>query len=358
MINYNSIKPLLFKLEPENAHHIAATVLRLPNICQIPFNSFLESHFIDDAILNQELFGRTFLNPVGLGAGFDKNATMIRGIQILGFGYTEIGTVTPKPQPGNPKPRMFRHIEEETLQNAMGFNNEGAYKVVKRLKQRFPFTTPIGINIGKNKVTPESEAINDYTHLIKAFDGLGDYFVINISSPNTPGLRDLQNEAFIGELFKEAKALTEMPILLKIAPDMEIEDAVTLTKMAVEKGADGIIATNTTIDYSLVKEPKDIGGLSGRVLKEKSFKIFEAIAKELYGKTTLISVGGIDSAEEAYRRIKAGASLVQIYSGIVFHGPDMIMNINRGLIELLKADGYTNITEAIGADRVSQNDSK
>ena len=280
-----------------------------------------------------------------------KNATIIRGMQILGFGYTEIGTVTPKPQAGNPKPRMFRHIEEESIQNAMGFNNDGAYKVIKRLKERFPFTTPIGINIGKNKVTPESEAINDYTHLIKAFNGLGDYFVINISSPNTPGLRDLQNEEFITKLFTEAKKLTDMPILLKIAPDMTHEDAIALTKMAVEKGADGIIATNTTIDYSLVKHPKDIGGLSGAVLKEKSFKLFEAIAKELYGKTTLISVGGIDSAEEAYKRIKAGASLVQILSGIVFHGPDMIMNINKKLIELIKADGYSNITEAIGADR-------
>ncbi|HFB53659.1 MAG TPA: dihydroorotate dehydrogenase (quinone), partial [Sulfurimonas autotrophica] len=288
---------------------------------------------------------------VGLGAGFDKNATMIRGIQILGFGFTEIGTVTPKPQPGNPKPRMFRHVEEESIQNAMGFNNDGAYKVVKRLKKRYPFTTPIGINIGKNKVTPEKEAINDYTHLIKAFNGLGDYFVINISSPNTPGLRDLQNEEFITKLFAEAKALTDMPILLKIAPDMSEEDAVSLTKLAVEKGADGIIATNTTIDYSLVKHPKEIGGISGAVLKEKSFKIFEAIAKELYGKTTLISVGGIDSAEEAYKRIKAGASLVQILSGIVFHGPDMIMNINNRLIELLRADGYENITQAIGADR-------
>jgi dihydroorotate dehydrogenase len=351
MINYNSIKPILFKFQPETAHHIAECVLRLPNICQIPFNPFLESHFIDDPILNQELFGRTFLNPVGLGAGFDKNATMIRGIQTLGFGYTEIGTVTPKPQAGNPKPRMFRHIEEESIQNAMGFNNEGAYKVVKRLKERFPFTTPIGVNIGKNKVTPEKEAINDYTHLIKTFDGLGDYFVINISSPNTPGLRDLQNEEFIGKLFAEAKALTSMPILLKIAPDMEIEDAVALTKMAVQKGADGIIATNTTIDYSLVKHPKTVGGLSGAVLKEKSFKIFEAIAKELYGKTILISVGGIDSAQEAYKRIKAGASLVQILSGIVFHGPDMIMNINKTLIKLLQEDGYTNITQAIGADR-------
>jgi len=351
MINYESIKPLLFKLQPENAHHVAECVLRLPNICQIPFNPFLESHFVTDDILTQELFGRTFYNPIGLGAGFDKNATMIRGIQILGFGFTEIGTVTPKPQPGNPKPRMFRHIEEESIQNAMGFNNDGAYKVIKRLKKRYPFTTPIGINIGKNKVTAEKEAINDYTHLVKAFNGLGDYFVINISSPNTPGLRDLQNEEFITKLFAEAKALTNMPILLKIAPDMSPEDAVALTTLAVEKGADGIIATNTTIDYSLVKHPKDIGGLSGAVLKEKSFTIFEAIAKELYGKTTLISVGGIDSAEEAYKRIKAGASLVQILSGIVFHGPDMIMNINKELIELLRADGYTNISQAIGADR-------
>ena len=351
MLNYDLIKPYLFKLQPENAHHVAECVLRLPNICQIPFNPFLESHFVNDPILTQEIFGRTFYNPIGLGAGFDKNATMVRGIQILGFGFTEIGTVTPKPQAGNPKPRMFRHVEEQSIQNAMGFNNDGAYKVVKRLKERYPFTTPIGVNIGKNKVTPEKEAISDYTHLIKAFDGLGDYFVINISSPNTPGLRDLQNEEFITQLFKEAKALTDMPILLKIAPDMEVEDAVALTKMAVEKGADGIIATNTTIDYSLVKHPKNIGGISGAVLKEKSFKIFEAIAKELYGKTLLISVGGIDSAQEAYKRIKAGASLVQILSGIVFHGPDMIMNINKELVELLKADGYTNITEAIGADR-------
>ncbi|HIP02557.1 MAG TPA: quinone-dependent dihydroorotate dehydrogenase [Campylobacterales bacterium] len=351
MLNYESIKPYLFKFEPETAHHIAETVLRLPNICQIPFNPYLESHFVNDVSLRQEIFGRTFYNPIGLGAGFDKNATMIRGIQILGFGFTEIGTITPKPQTGNPKPRMFRHVQEQSIQNAMGFNNDGAYKVVKRLKKRTPFTTPIGVNIGKNKLTPEHEALSDYTHLIKAFDGLGDYFVINISSPNTPGLRDLQNETFIKSLFSQAKALTTTPILLKIAPDMEIEDAVNLTKMAVENGADGIIATNTTIDYSLVKHPKEIGGISGAVLQEKSFKIFDAIAKELYGKTTLISVGGIDSAKEAYKRIKAGASLVQILSGLIFHGPDMIMNINNELVQLLKADGYENISQAIGADR-------
>lgn len=351
MIAYDSIKPWLFKLEPETAHHVAATFLRSANLFPAAFNYWTQKHFITDPVLEQELFGRTFLNPVGLGAGFDKNATMIRGIQALGFGFTEIGTVTPKPQDGNPKPRMFRHIEEKSIQNAMGFNNDGLLAVQRRLQERYPFTTPIGVNIGKNKLTSEQNAISDYTTLIKALHKLGDYLVINISSPNTPGLRDLQNEAFITRLFEEAKALTEKPILLKIAPDMEAQQAVDLTAMAVEKGADGIIATNTTIDYSLVPDPKDIGGLSGAVLTEKSFAIFDAVAKELFGKTTLISVGGISSAEEAYRRIKAGASLVQVYTGLIFEGPELIKDINEGLIDLIKADGYTSITQAIGAAR-------
>lgn len=351
MIDYQTLKPWLYKLDPESAHRVAECVLRLPNICQIPFNPFLKSHFITNSILSQELFGRTFLNPVGLAAGFDKNATMIRGMQILGFGFTEIGTVTPKEQDGNPKPRMFRHIEEESIQNAMGFNNDGLLRVQKRLKSIFPFTTPIGVNIGKNKLTSDANAIEDYITLIKSLHTLGDYLVINISSPNTPGLRDLQNEEFIAKLFTEAKDITSKPILLKISPDMEADDAVMLTKMAVEKGADGIIATNTTIDYSLVKNPYAVGGLSGAVLKNKSFEIFDAIASELYGKTTLISVGGIDSAKEAYKRIKAGASLVQIYSGLIFHGYDMVKNINTELTELIMADGYANITEAIGSDR-------
>jgi len=351
MINYESLKPLLFKFDPETAHHMAETFLRFANVCPTAFNYWTNKHFISDEILNQELFGRTFLNPVGLGAGFDKNATMIHGMQAMGFGFTEIGTLTPKPQAGNPKPRMFRHIQEKSIQNAMGFNNDGLATIEPRLEAIFPFSTPIGVNIGKNKLTSEADAISDYTTLIKALHSYGDYLVINISSPNTPGLRDLQNEAFITELFGEAKALTSKPILLKIAPDMEISDAVDLTAMAVEKGADGIIATNTTIDYSLVSEPKDIGGLSGAVLSDKSFEIFDAVAKELYGKTTLISVGGISTAEDAYRRIKAGANLVQVLSGLIFGGPELIKEINLGLIELIKADGYSSITQAIGAAR-------
>jgi len=351
MPEYETLKPWLFKLQPETAHHLVAALLRAANVCPSAFNGWLKTHFVADPVLSQELFGCTFPNPVGLGAGFDKNATMVRGIQALGFGYTEIGTVTPKPQPGNPKPRMFRHVEEETIQNAMGFNNDGMYKVQQRLQAIYPYSTPIGVNIGKNKTTEERDAIRDYTQLIRGLHTLGDYLVINISSPNTPGLRDLQNEAFITELFAEAKAITEKPILLKIAPDMTEEQAVALASLAVEKGADGIIATNTTVDYSLVRAPKEIGGLSGKALKAKSFAIFEAVAKELFGKTTLISVGGIDSAEEAYRRIRAGASLVQIYSALIFKGPDLIGDINRGLVELLARDGFGSITEAIGADR-------
>lgn len=351
MINYQSLKPYLFKLDPEKAHTLAECFLRIPPFCQVASNSFLESHFITNDTLKQELFGRNFLNPVGLGAGFDKNATMIRGVQAIGFGYTEIGTLTLKPQDGNPKPRLFRHIEEKSLQNAMGFNNDGLYKIEQRLKKIYPYTTPIGVNIGKNKTTDQKDALQEYLTLIKVLHTLADYMVINISSPNTPGLRDLQNEEFIQRLFSEAKEITTKPILLKIAPDMSEENAITLSKLAVDSGASGIIATNTTVDYSLVKNPHSIGGLSGEVLKQKSFLLFEAIAKELYGKTTLISVGGVDSAKEAYKRIKAGASLVQVYTALIYGGFNLIRDINLELTHLLKQDGYTNIKEAIGIDR-------
>jgi dihydroorotate dehydrogenase len=258
--------------------------------------------------------------------------------------------MTPLPQDGNAKPRLFRYPEYETIQNAMGFNNKGAYEVIENLKKVYPFTIPIGASIGKNKVTPENEALNDYETLIKGFKDLSDYMVVNISSPNTPNLRDLQNEEFIKAVFGMAKEITDTPILLKIAPDMHDETAITLCQTAIESGADGIIATNTTQDYSLLPNPKDFGGLSGKVLSEKSYSLFKAIGRELYDKTTLISVGGIGDANDAYRRIKAGATLVQIYSAFIFQGPSMCKNINEELIELLKADGYNHISEAIGAD--------
>ncbi len=349
--NYDNLKKIMFKLEPECAHTIAGIGLKFITICP-PLNSYmLKQNFVNSEILKQNIFGTTFHNPIGLAAGFDKNGDYIKAMPALGFGFTEIGTVTPKPQHGNPKPRLFRLIDEKSIQNAMGFNNKGSYNMLKNLKKVEFFNYPIGINIGKNKLTPEIEAISDYEKLFRAFKNYGTYIVINISSPNTPGLRDLQNEKFIQEVFKVGKSITKKPILLKIAPDMEAKDAITLCKVAVDAGASGIIATNTTIDYSLSKEPKDIGGISGELLKEKSFKLFDAIANELFGKTILISVGGVSDAKEAYRRIKAGASLVQIYTALIYKGPSLVGNINRELIKLIKKDGFTSITEAIGSDR-------
>jgi len=350
MFNYETLKKIMFNFDPETAHTIAECGLKMLPYCRFINNYMVERNFINNKKLTQELFGVTFYNPVGLGAGFDKNATMIKAMPALGFGFTEIGTMTPRPQPGNPKPRLFRFPEQESIQNAMGFNNKGLYEVVKNLKRVYPFSIPIGANIGKNKTTTENKAIDDYKTLIQGFKNISDYLVINISSPNTPNLRDLQNEEFIKALFDMAKKLTNKPILLKIAPDMQADVAIELCNTAINSGADGIIATNTTIDYSLLPNAKNFGGISGAVLADKSYNLFKELGRELYGKTTLISVGGISSADEAYKRIKAGASLVQSLSGLIFKGPSMCKEINEGLLELMKKDGYNHISEAIGAD--------
>ncbi|MEY4504354.1 MAG: hypothetical protein RL154_648 [Pseudomonadota bacterium] len=351
MIPYHTLREYLFRLDPEAAHSLLEFSLQLMKLCAYCQNSLIEKNFLADERLRQEVFGKVFLNPVGLAAGFDKNATMVRQMLMAGFGFSEVGTITPKPQDGNPKPRLFRHTEFETVQNAMGFNNDGMDAIVRRLKRLYPFATPIGINIGKNKLTAEKMAIDDYKKLIEGLHEYADYMVINISSPNTKGLRDLQNETFVSELFVMSKEITQKPIMLKISPDMERKEAVELSKAAVLAGAAGIIATNTTTDYSLLPECKSMGGLSGRVLTDRAFMIFEAVAIELFGECTLISVGGIDSAEEAYRRICAGANLVQVYSALIYKGPSLPRRINEGILELLDADGYSNISEAIGKDR-------
>jgi len=350
MFNYNTIKKIMFNFEPETAHHIASFGLQMLPKCRPLNNMMVEKNFVDSTILSQKIFNTTFHNPIGLAAGFDKNAEMIESMQAMGFGYTEIGTMTPKPQPGNAKPRLFRYPEYDAIQNAMGFNNEGSYSVIKNLSKVYPYSIPIGASIGKNKTTTEENTLDDYEKLIVGFKDICDYLVVNISSPNTPNLRDLQNEEFIKSIFGLAKKITNTPILLKIAPDMEIETAITLCKTAVDFGADGIVATNTTQDYTLLPNPQNFGGISGKVMSDKSYELFKAIGRELYDKTTLISVGGISDAKDAYRRIKAGATLVQIYSAFIFQGPSMCKNINEELIELLKKDGYKNISEAIGSD--------
>ena len=347
---YKFIKPMLLKIDPETAHKIAETALMTARRCPLFFNWMSEKYFIDDKMLYQRIWGLDFYNPIGTAGGFDKNAKMIQALPALGFSWGEIGAVTPRPQAGNEKPRVWRHIEEEALQNAFGFNNDGVAVISERLNKIYPFILPIGANIGKNKTTPENEAINDYKILVEKLNDKVDFFVVNVSSPNTPNLRDLLNEKFISNLFIELKKLTTKPILIKLSPDMEIELAVNVAKTAVENGADGVIATNTSVDYSLVKNPQNKGGISGKVIKDKSYRMLVALSKELFNKTILISVGGIDSAEEAYKRIKAGASLLQVFTAFIYHGPELIKEINEGIIELLKKDGYSNITQAIGAD--------
>ncbi|NWF66143.1 MAG: quinone-dependent dihydroorotate dehydrogenase [Campylobacterales bacterium] len=347
-MNYEFIKKFLFKLDPENAHNLIEKLMSLTNSYPAVLNSFIEENFIADSMLRQNIFGSTFYNPVGLAAGYDKNAKMNRSLLALGFGYLEFGTITPLPQSGNDKPRLFRYPEYESIQNSFGFNNEGGAEVAKRVKEFYPLSIPIGINIGKNKITSQENAINDYEKLVEMFNNINNYLVINVSSPNTPNLRDLQNEEFIKELFIKLTSITKNPILLKIAPDMSVDNALSLCNVAINHGAKGIIATNTTIDYSLIPNAKNFGGLSGKVLQQKSREFFKELSKELFSKTTLISVGGIDSAEEAYTRVLLGATLIQVYSALIFKGPSLVKDINLGIIEKLKRDGFNHISEAVG----------
>jgi dihydroorotate dehydrogenase len=308
-------------------------------------------NLVDASPLRQTLFGRVFPNPVGLAAGFDKDAAVVEALPALGFGFAEVGTVTPLSQPGNPRPRLFRHSAQGSLQNALGFNNGGMDAMRQRLSQVYPAALPLGVNVGKNKATPPERVLADYETLIRGLHDLCDYLVVNLSSPNTPGLRDLQNEAFVHEILGLAATITAKPVLLKIAPDLAPGQAAALSETAVAAGAAGIIATNTTIDYALVPGAKDFGGISGRALKEKSFQVFEEVARAVFGRTVLISVGGIDSGAEAYRRLKAGASLVQIYTALIYEGPSLPRRINEEILALMAKDGARTLSEVIGVDR-------
>jgi dihydroorotate dehydrogenase len=347
---FDMIKPLIYKTDPEFAHNTVEKILKMSRRCPLFFNPLIKRNFINDPMLNQKIWNLEFKNPVGLAAGFDKNATMIYSWAALGFGWGEIGTVTPKPQPGNEKPRSWRWVKDEAIQNAFGFNNEGVQVIKKRLSKIYPFVLPIGANIGKNKITSKENAINDYKILVNELKDVVDFFVVNISSPNTPNLRDLLNETFISNLFKELKPLTKKPILIKFSPDMENSNIIKLANISVEVGADGIIATNTTVNYDIINSTIKRGGISGKPLAARSFEVLQIIASEVFGKVPIISVGGIDSAEEAYKRIRAGASLLQVLSGVIYKGPGLIRDINKGLVELLKKDGFSHISEAIGID--------
>ena len=345
---YEKIRPILFKFDPENMHGLVENLLIVAQATPMVLEYLAKQYCIVDDRLKQNVCGLNFYNPVGLGAGFDKNATMTKALSALGFGFIEVGTVTPKPQDGNPKPRIFRFVEEKSIQNAMGFNNDGGKKILERLHRIYPYAIPIGVNIGKNKITEEEKVIFDYKKLVSIFKNTSDYFTLNLSSPNTPNLRDLQNEEFVKVLLSELRCQTNKPIFLKISPDMDIDYMLKVCECAIDNGASGIIATNTTVDYSLVKNPKDKGGISGAALKKRSKEVFQILSENLFKKTILISIGGIDDGEEAYERIKLGASLIQIYTAMIFEGPCIVREINKTILEKLIEDGFKDISEAIG----------
>jgi len=371
VLMYQNLKKMLFKFDPETAHKIAENSLIFAQNLS-PLRKILAKNFTyQDEILSQNLLGLNFLNPLGMAGGFDKNATMLSGLFALGFGFVEFGTFTPKAQNGNEKPRLFRLIDENSLQNAMGFNNLGA-KVIKENVTKFldkfatnldakltnparenldtnsasnltKFSHPIIANIGKNKITPNEDALNDYLYLTREFNELCDLFLINVSSPNTPNLRALQDEKFIATLLKEMKNLTKRPILFKIAPDMSEKTAISLCACAVENGASGVVINNTSVDYALTKNARNFGGISGELIKEKSRVLFKSVARELFGQTILISCGGISDANEAYERVKFGANLVEIFTSFIYKGPSIARNLNENLANLLRTDGFKNI---------------
>lgn len=351
---YNFIKPLIFLLKPEQAHKLTIMGLKTGLMPGVPSKP--------NPALEVDLWGVQFPNPVGLAAGFDKNAEVIGPCLKLGFGFVEIGTVTPRPQHGNPLPRIFRDPAHEAVINRMGFPGAGM-KVFKNNLEKFlgKKTRPrglIGINIGmnKNQTVPEK----DYTALISRLGPLADYIAVNISSPNTPGLRDLQAKAPLSELLgklKEQRARScgahPPPLLVKFAPDLDEKQQRELAETVMEAGIDGMILTNTTLARpdNLPRDfAQESGGLSGKPLEERATEMIRNIYTLTKGTIPIIGVGGVSDARSAYKKIRAGASLVQLYSSLVFQGPFVAYSINKGLTELLKADGFTNISEAVGAD--------
>ncbi len=340
---YPIARNLLFMLPPETAHSISMQGLH--HAASIPFiKKQLAAQFqYPEKNLAKTCFGLHFPNPVGLGAGFDKNAAYLNELEMLGFGFVEIGTVTPKPQAGNAQPRLFRIPDQKALINRMGFNNEGLDIISKRLKDRKAKNNSpliIGGNIGKNKVTENRDAWKDYCTNFKGLEEVVDYFVVNVSSPNTPGLRELQEKESLRKIFLELQNLNKnrKPILLKIAPDLEraaLDDIIALTN---EVNIDGLVATNTTIDRGLLntlnqEKAKKIGagGLSGQPLLEKSNEVLNYLHKGLSGRVPIIASGGIFTGADAQSKIKAGASLVQIWTGFIYEGPMIVKNICQHL---------------------------
>ena len=334
------IRPLLFQFDPEAVHHFSFSSLKL--IHKLPgVSSLLKKKFVlDDPRLEREVFGLKFKNPVGLAAGFDKNAELYKELSNLGFGFIEIGTVTPKPQDGNPKKRLFRLKQDSAIINRMGFNNKGVDEAVKRLKKNK--NVLIGGNIGKNKITPNAEAFNDYDYNFEALFDYVDYFVVNVSSPNTPNLRALQDKEPLTQLLnhlehKNQKKPKPKPILLKIAPDLTESQLLDIIDIVEDTKIAGVIATNTTISRDgLTSDSKDeAGGLSGKPLTKTSTDVIRFLSQKSNKAFPIIGVGGIMTAEDAIEKLEAGASLVQLYTGFVYEGPGLVKAINQAILDKL-----------------------
>lgn len=341
---YSILRSLLFLFDAEKVHYF--TTSSLNKVLKLPFAKkiFTYLFIVEDKKLERKLFGLTFKNPVGLAAGFDKNATMFNDLAYCGFGFIEIGTLTPKGQAGNDKPRLFRLKTDSAILNRMGFNNDGVEIAIEQLKTRKHKDLIIGGNIGKNKVTPNEEANDDYLIAFEKLFPFVDYFVVNVSSPNTPNLRALQDKEPLMNLLSElkntnSKKANPKPILLKIAPDLTNEQLDDVIEIITTTKTDGVIATNTTIDREKLKTPKTeveklgAGGISGKPLTKRSTEVIRYLHEKSNAAFPIIGVGGIHTAEDAIEKLKAGASLIQIYTGFIYEGPSLVKKINQQIIK-------------------------
>lgn len=346
---YELLKPFLFRLPPETAHDTVHTGLRA--VQNTPVADLLRDHYaVDDERLHVEAFGQEFSNPVGVAAGFDKNAQVPSALASLGFGAVEVGGVTADPQSGNARPRMFRLREDEGIINRMGLNNHGADVVGERLANTNA-PVPVGVNLAKTETVSTEDAPADYRYTYERVAEGGDFFVVNVSCPNSEGFRDLQNRDSMEAILTELQDAGASPLLVKLSPDLPdsaVEDALDLVN---ELGLDGVIATNTTTERpdSLRSHNRaEGGGLSGRPIEARATEMVRFVAERV--DVPVVGVGGISTAIDAYRKIRAGAHVVQLYSGLVFRGPSIARDINEGLLELLEADGFDSVEDAIGAD--------
>lgn len=359
------LRPLLFLFPAETAHHLAFGALRLA--CAIPGVTALLRALLRprDPALRIDALGRTFDSPVGLAAGFDKNAEGHDALLAIGFGFVEVGTLTGQAQPGNPRPRMFRLSADRALINRLGFNNQGSAAAEPRLARRDRARGVVGVNVGKTKLAPDDAAIADYERSTELLAPHADYLVVNVSSPNTPGLRDLQAVSKLGPLLRAVQASIERacpaadrrpPLLVKIAPDLSDDDVDAVADLALELGLAGIVATNTTIRRDGLRTPAETveaigaGGLSGAPLHDRSLEVLRRLRARAGDRLTLISVGGIETAAQAWARIRAGATLVQLYTGFVYGGPTLPSRMARDLARLARDAGHARVQDAIGSE--------